>query len=169
MNQLELAFTQEEKEKNRKVLSEKLRKMGVIEPWKLEAMLEEIEKNSFKWGLDNQFPTLTIGEMQIIENSLIKKESLCIELENIEEEMQRLNSRYALVKQEISNININVCSIQGHRLSDQIGLDEDTDCHGITTGSYEYRKCFVCGKQVFEHDLKEKDVVVKKKRRTRNN
>jgi len=165
MSELELVVNQEEKERNRKELEEKLKKMGIIEPWKLKEMLNNIIEDSSKWEIGSNFPVLTIGETQLIENSLIKKESLCIELQDIESEIQRLNSRYALVKQEISNINHNVCNIQGHRLSNEIELDEEINSDGRITGIHEYRRCFICGKEVREYDLKEKDVVVKMKHR----
>ena len=157
MERFELAKTEAEREEDYKRVVEHLRKMGIVEDWKISSLIKEEPKD---FGLNKVFPQLTKNE-DLKRDELFDLRATIIEkYKQIRETLEPLLEEERDLWSSIEDLNNNICEIEGHRLSEK--SEEDVEYEGYTRISNGYyRECLVCGKRVYKRSLADKDAVVK--------
>ena len=74
------------------------------------------------------------------------------------EEIDKISNEEDLLIDAFNDISRSICSIEGHRLSEKILLDE--------TSHTNYRECLCCNSHIFADTVTEKDIVVKENSNT---
>ena len=156
MEIFEIAKTEEEREKDYQKIVEHLRQHGIREDWKISSLIQE-KDNEF--GLNNNFPKLSEKDEER-RTHLTKIRELAIgKYNSLSEKILPMLILEREMWNQISEINKELCELEGHRLSEKVETEYCDD--GLSHSVGYYRTCLVCGKRVYKEGLKYNDVVVK--------
>lgn len=108
-------------------------------------------------GIRNRFPKLTEEELTKIEDLFKRREEILKRYIELSEILKPIMEERRNLSSVLYQINNDICSIEGHRLSEDIDPIPGNE-YGIHSIS---RTCLVCGKSISEYDIDKKDTVVK--------
>lgn len=163
MERFELAETPEEREIFKERIISSLMESGKsreLAEVLYSSMLCISQPNDLKFGLENIFPNLSPEEEVKINDYFEKRKELLKKYQTLSEKLKPLLLEESALWNELLKLSLDICKLEGHRLSAKVEKYYEYDGYGRTQ-VYCVRTCLVCGKQLFECDMNEKDVVVK--------
>ena len=157
MENFELARNEEERREKFIKLENYIKTHGIKEEWKIKDILKEKEED---FGLDNSLPEIKEYESKRLEILFKKRQEIIEKYNEIRPILTELLSKEETLWNELENTGQEICSLEGHRLSQIAHPVHNTD--GYNRGyTVWYRKCIICGKEISQAMMHYTDCVVK--------